>query len=94
MSNKIVFSQHALSRMFEREISPEFVKNGIIKGSVITEYPDDTPYPSRLILFMDGERIIHIVIAHDYENDITFVITVYEPDPLLWDETFTKRRNL
>jgi len=94
MARNIIFSQHALSRMFEREISPELVKKAIFNGSIITEYPDDTPYPSRLILFRDEERVIHIVIGHDKDNDKIFVITVYEPDPQLWDENFTKRRNL
>ena len=50
---------------------------------VIKEYPDDTPYPSRLILGYDNNRPIHVVSAYDQNDDMEYIITVYEPDTQL-----------
>ena len=64
----------------------------IENGTVIKSYPDDTPYPSRLILGFDGQRPVHVVSAYNSENDTEYVITVYEPDALKWSDDFTERR--
>lgn len=86
------FSGHVFSRMAEREFSPETIKSVIENGIVIKNYPDDTPYPSRLILGFDGKRPVHVVSAYNSENDTEYVITVYEPDIQKWSDDFTERR--
>lgn len=53
---------------------------------------DDQPYPSRLVLGWCASRPLHVVVAQNVADDETIVITVYEPDPLLWDATFKRRR--
>jgi hypothetical protein len=55
-------------------------------------YPDDTPYPSRLMLGWRGSRPIHIVVAEAADAGERIVITVYEPDTDLWEEGFRRRR--
>ena len=87
------FSEHVFKRMAERSFSPVTIKAVITNGTVIKEYPDDTPYPSRLILGYDGNRPIHVVSAYDHNDDIEYIITVYEPDTQLWTSDFTKRRS-
>jgi len=57
--NKLVFRVHAIQKMFERTISEEDVRAVILSGEVIREYPDDTPYPSRLMLGWRLQRAIH-----------------------------------
>jgi len=47
---------------------------------VIEEYPDDTPYPSRLILGWNGTKPLHVVIADNNEDKETIIITAYEPN--------------
>lgn len=47
---KIIFSNHAVKQMFQRNISIEEVKFILNYGSVINEYINDKPYPSRLCL--------------------------------------------
>ncbi len=47
---KLVFRQHAIRRMFERRISVEDVNAALVNGKIIEDYPDDAPYPSRLLL--------------------------------------------
>jgi hypothetical protein len=53
-------------------------------------YPDDKPYPSRLLLGWVESRPIHVVTA-TAEHEI-IVIRVYEPDPSLWEPGCERRR--
>ena len=39
--SKILWTQHCLQRMQERDISRADVKNGIATGEIIENYPDD-----------------------------------------------------
>ncbi|MBQ8681055.1 MAG: DUF4258 domain-containing protein [Treponema sp.] len=89
---KFSFSGHVFRRMAERGFSPDTIESVIESGTVIKSYPDDTPYPSRLILGFDGVRPVHVVSAYNSEDDTEYVITVYEPDPLKWSNDFSKRR--
>lgn len=87
------FSGHVFRRMAERGFSPDAIKSVIENGDVINEYPDDTPYSSRLILGYDGLRPVHVVSAYNPADDTEYVITVYEPDPERWTDGFKERRN-
>jgi len=68
------------------------VRHVIETGEVIEAYPNDAPYPSRLVLGRSGIRSIHVVAADDARNAETIVITVYEPDPNLWNRGLRRRR--
>jgi len=56
-----------------------------LHGEIITDYPEDRPYPSGLIYgnTATGEPV-HSVWAYDSESKIAILITVYRPDPLRW----------
>lgn len=58
-----MYRVHALQRMVERDIREEDVALVILSGRTIEDYPDDKPYPSRLILGWIGSRPIHLVAA-------------------------------
>lgn len=45
MESKILWTQHCLQRMQERNISRADVKNGIVTGEIIEDYPDDYRIP-------------------------------------------------
>lgn len=64
----------------------------IATGETIADYPDDKPYPSRLIVAFIKGRPVHVVVAKDPVTDICRVVTVYQPDPVLWNEDFRMRR--
>ena len=81
---------HALQRMLERDISKEEVMYCIENGTIIEEYPNDTPYPSYLKHTIYKTQPLHVVYAKAKDNII--VITVYRPDPSKWNENFTKRK--
>ena len=92
MSESLVYRVHALQRMFERGITEEDVRHVLETGEVIERYPDDRPYPSRLVLGWRKDRPLHVVVAEQAEADTLIVITVYEPDPTLWEDDFKRRR--
>lgn len=91
-SEKLVFRAHALRRMFRRGIGLDEVHQALSAGETIESYPQDIPYPSRLVLGWSGNRALHIVTADNTEDRETIVITVYEPDPALWNTDFRRRK--
>lgn len=89
---KLTFRVHAIERMFERGITRNDVRNVIENGEEIRAYPDDKPYPSRLILGWRGKEPMHVVAADNEADDETIVITVYVPDIDLWNPDFRSKR--
>ena len=92
MAARLVFRVHAVQRMSERGISARDVREILSAGETIEEYPDDTPYASRLVLGWCRGRPLHVVVAGNAEAHETIVITVYDPDPTLREPGFRRRR--
>ena len=88
----VVFRVHAVQRMFERGISVGHVHQVLANGEVIEEYPDDYPYPSRLMLGWIATRPLHVVAAIKPDDHEVIIITVYEPDKALWEPDFRRRK--
>ena len=61
-------------------------------GERIADYPDDTPYPSVLLLGFIDTRPLHVVVAVDRTQGVCYVVTAYEPDLTLWEPDFKTRR--
>jgi hypothetical protein len=87
------YSRHAFERMFQRGIPPEAVEQLVAVGEVIATYPDDTPYPSALLLGLHDGEPFHAVVARDVVSGDCQVVTVYRPDPALWDRTYRSRKS-
>ncbi len=92
VANRLVFRMHAIRRMFQRQISIEDVRHVLTTGQVIEDYPNDTPYPSHLVLGQCGTRPLHVVAADNVASRETIIITVYEPDPAQWEPGFRRRK--
>jgi hypothetical protein len=90
---KVLFSGHAIRRLFERALSEADVLAVLRTGTRIAEYPDDTPYPSSLLLGFVEARPLHVVVAVDAARGLCYVVTAYEPDPAQWDPGFKTRRS-
>lgn len=90
--DRLIFRVHALRKMFERHITEEDVRHVLQTGEVIRAYPDDTPYPSVLMLGRCEGRPLHVVVADDNEGAQTIVITAYEPDPSVWETDFKRKK--
>ncbi len=89
---QLVFRVHAIQRMFERHVSDADVREILQRGETIEVYPDDKPYPSRLVLGHIRQRVLHVVVADNKVDSECIVITVYEPDPLKWEPDFKRRK--
>jgi hypothetical protein len=85
---KITFWAHAVQRMFERTVSLDEVHAVLSHCETIEDYPNETPYPSRLVLGWIHGRPLHVVAASNKRDDETIIVTVYEPDPAAWDSDF------
>lgn len=89
--NKLQWTNHILVRLLQRNIKITDVKEEILSGKIIEEYPDDYPHPSCLILGITlNKQFLHIVCGID--ENLLWLITAYKPSINEWDETFTKRR--
>ncbi len=89
---QIIFSRHAIQRMFERGLKKEDVLQVIAKSEKIENYPHDKPFPSCLLLGFIKTTPIHVVLASDMSTQVGYVVTAYVPDPVIWDKGFRKRR--
>jgi hypothetical protein len=91
--DQLVYRVHALQRMFERQIGETDVAHTAKAGDEIESYPNDTPYPSRLLLGFPDGNALHVVAAYNAPADETIIITAYRPDPARWTPDFRTRRH-
>jgi len=89
---RLIFRVHAIQRMFERGITAADVRHVVATGDTIEDYPDDSPYPSRLMLGWIGLRPLHVVVGEDRVGQAIIVITVYEPASSRWSSDFKRRQ--
>ncbi len=78
--------------MFERDISVDDVAGALKGGKIVERYSGDHPYPSALWLGFAGPRPLHIVAADNAAAEKRIIITVYEPDPALWEADWMIRK--
>ena len=89
---RLVFSGHAIQRMFQRGVGRDAVNEVVSGGETVADYPGDSPYPSCLLLgFIDG-RPVHVVVAWDAGTGTCIIVTAYEPRPEQWEPGFRRRR--
>ncbi len=91
--DKIFYSNHAVKQMFQREILTEEVEFVIKKGETIKNYPDDKPYPSKLLFANCKGRPLHVVCSFNLEENTIIVITAYEPTLDVWVNNFKEKKN-
>jgi hypothetical protein len=91
-SKRILFLPHAIRQISrpERMISTEEIRNAILHGEIIEEYPQDVRGESCLMLSAPGHRPVHVVCAP--RADYLAVITAYLPSPDKWSDDFRVRK--
>ena len=90
---KILFLPHAVRQMSQpdRMIKTEDVRNVVMNGEIIEDYPEDVRGHSCLILGFDKSgRAIHVVCSP--KEEYLAIITTYLPDPNQWHDGFRKRK--
>ncbi len=85
-----IYREHAIQRMFERDIFEADVEDTIKNGIIIESYVDDKPYPSFLALRLK-KKPLHVVFAKNHEENEIIIITAYYPDKEKWSDEYTKR---
>lgn len=89
--SSIKWSAHCLERMQERDISRNDVKNCIMNGEMIEDYPADYPHPSCLIYgYTLSDKVLHVVAGTD--NITVYIITAYFPNSEKFQEDLKTRR--
>lgn len=75
---KFKWTAHVLSRLQERGIFRTDVRNAILRGEIIEQYPTDYPHPSCLLLgpAVNGTAL-HVVCGVSIES--VFIVTAYIP---------------
>jgi hypothetical protein len=88
-NDTIVLTAHLLTRIRQRHIQIKDIKDAILNGEIIEQYPNDYPFPSCLI----NSENIHIVCS--IGEGVLYIITAYRPSPEKWDvDSRTRRRSL
>ena len=92
-NGSIFWQKHALQRMLERGIARAEVKQAILSGDIIKDYSDDYPFPSVLIANIERTKPLHIVVAFDESEYISYIITAYIPDDKHFEKDLLARRD-
>ncbi len=89
--DNIIISLHAQERLRQRGIRAKDVRNCIMSGEIIEQYPDDFPFPSCLIFgYAVNGKIIHVVASD--EGTGSRIITAYFPDNVKFEDDLKSRR--
>jgi hypothetical protein len=78
---RLIFRDHATRRMIQRGIRASDIRWVLEHGEVIEDYPNNYLGPSRLLLAWIRGKPLHVVAADHTTLKVTFIITVYIPDP-------------
>lgn len=90
-SKNIMWTNHCLERMGERDISRADVKNCIFNGEIIEEYPKDFPNPTCLVFGLTlDEKVLHVVVGMD--DKCLYVVTAYFPTDDKFEPDMKTRR--
>ena len=85
-NDTIILTEHLLTRMRQRHIKLEDIKNAIAEGEIIEQYPIDYPFPSCLV----NAENIHVVCS--VGEGSLYIITAYRPTPEQWQDGGRKRK--
>ena len=90
--SKIMWTEHVATRLRERGIKRVDVIECIKNGEIIEQYPDDTPFPSCLILGnCEAGEPLHIVVGLNI-GTLCCIITAYRPNLDKWESDFKTRK--
>jgi hypothetical protein len=94
-TDSVFYTGHAIYEMRNEELGQiidKEVYEVICSGEVIEKYLYDKPHPSVLIFGKTaGGQPLHVVCAHNKEENLVIVITAYCPHPDLWVD-YRRRR--
>ena len=87
----VVITVHAQERLRQGGIKIKDIKNCIMTGEIIEQYPDDFPFPSCLIFgYATNDKVLHVVASD--EGSESRIITAYFPDNIKFEDDLKTRR--
>ncbi len=87
----LIFTEHAVRQMIKRQITDDEVRDVILSGEIIEDYPDDKYSPSCLVFGKTPTgRPLHVQCSTPPRVRIA---TVYQPDPSEWVDNRLRRRS-
>ncbi|HJW87308.1 MAG TPA: DUF4258 domain-containing protein [Candidatus Brocadiaceae bacterium] len=90
IENNFRYTKHGAEQRINRHITGEEIKQAILNGEIVENYPIDKYGPSCLVYGKTNMgRPLHVQIAL---LPIISIVTVYEPDPKQWIDNRIRRK--
>lgn len=89
--DNIIMTQHLVIRCREHNIRFDDIKNSILNGEIIEQYPTDFPYPSCLVLGITIKNLYLHIVTGIGDNKL-WIITAYFPSTDKWENDFKTRK--
>ena len=87
----LIFTEHAIRQMIKRQITDDEVRDAILSGEIIKDYPDDKYSPSCLVFGKtQAGRPWHVQCSAPPR--VRESVTTYQPDPDEWIDNRQRRR--
>lgn len=88
---RIIVTEHARNKLYQRGISVYDVQKAIDEGEIIRQYEYDKPFASCLILGISLQgKSLHVVVSHD--SEFIYLITAYYPSLTIWENDFKNKK--
>lgn len=89
--DKVFFTAHVIQRCKQRDIKPHDIRNCIMGGEIIEQYPDDFPDPSCLVFgYTLKDKVLHVVISSNEES--AKIVTAYFPNSEKFEDDMKTRK--
>ena len=92
LKKSVIWTYHVNMRMENRFISRQRILSSIDRFEIIEDYPDDKYLPSCLVFSMHENVTFHILFALDVQYKNVRIVTVYRPDPGIWEKDLKRRK--
>jgi len=91
LNEKLIWTNHIIIRLLQRNISQADIKNALLTGEIIEYYDNDYPYPSCLVYGLTiNNQIIHVVCGSNGAE--LWLITAYYPNNIEWEKDLKTRK--
>lgn len=92
IQDEFEFTKHATDQSILRNIRVDEIRQAMLNGEIIEDYPNDKYGPSCLIMgYTNDRRPIHIHCSYS-SRLIIKIITIYEPNSNQWIDFKIRRR--
>ena len=85
-------TEHANEKTTIEQITFAYIRESVLSGEIIEDYPHDRPLPSCLVNGASPDAgYLHSVWGYNSDGRLAVLITVYRPDPDRWIDLRIRR---